>query len=110
MIKIKDDSITLGQLHPALALVLAATVVPALARHGIDCTITSGDEQGVAHGVTSLHYVGCAVDIRTRDPATGQPFAGMAQAFTEIKQALNCDFDLIDEGDHWHLEFQPKRR
>lgn len=110
MLKFKDDSITVGQIHPALVLVLTGVVVPVLEKHGIECILTSGDEQGVMHSPTSLHYVGCAVDIRTINHQTGQPYQGMAQAFNAIRQDLTMDYDLIDEGNHWHLEFQPKRR
>jgi len=110
MLILKDDSIELDNIHPALVLVICGTVVPVMDKFGIDYTITSGGEQNVRHSWTSLHFAGRAVDSRTHDPATGKELAAIKPAFNEIKRCLNCDFDLIDEGDHWHLEFQPKRR
>lgn len=110
MLIIKDDSVELNGLNPELAMIVASTVVPCFDKFGLNCVITSGSEQGVHHSKTSLHYTGAALDIRTTDQMTGERFKGMSQVFNEIKAALNCDFDLIDEGNHLHLEYQPKRR
>ena len=110
MLIIKDDSVELNGLNAELAMIVASTVVPCFDKFGLNCVITSGSEQGVHHSKTSLHYAGAAVDIRTFDQITGKRFAGMTQVFNQIKAALNCDFDLIDEGNHLHLEYQPKRR
>ncbi len=110
MLIIKDNTIELNGLRPELAIIVAGTVVPCFDKFELDCVITSGSEQGVNHSKTSLHYAGAAVDIRTIDQITGKRFSGMTQVFNQIKAALNCDFDLIDEGNHLHLEYQPKRR
>jgi len=110
MIVLKDDSIELDALHPALALALSGTVSPILAKLGHDTTITSGNEQTAWHGKTSLHYIGCAVDIRTHDPVTGELLYNAVVVVKAIKNALNCDFDVVLEDDHIHIEYQPKRR
>lgn len=71
-------------------------------RHGYTCTITSGSDG--KHGPESLHYKGCALDIRTRDvlPDT------LGVMVLEIKQALGGQFDVVLEKDHLHVEFDPK--
>ena len=65
--------------------------------------ITSGLEG--THSKTSLHYAGAAIDIRTRHLP-----AGAAQAARDaIANALTNEYDVILEGNHIHLEWQPKR-
>ena len=56
------------------------------------------------HMPTSKHYSGMAIDIRTRDI----PPAMLKPCLEEIKQALGSQFDAILEGDHIHVEFDPK--
>ena len=72
--------------------------------YGKEMVITSANDGN--HSTTSLHYAGCAVDLRTNyfenDVAK--------EVTTEIKNRLNIDYDVIFEGNHIHLEFQPRRR
>ena len=110
MLIIKDSTIELNALHPALALALSGTVVPVLKEAGSNTILTSGSEQSARHGVTSLHYSGNAVDIRIRDPHSGISLCNTQAAVERIKEALSVDFDVILESDHIHMEYQPKRR
>jgi len=110
MIIIKDSSIELNALHPALALALSGTVVPVLKEAGSNTILTSGSEQSARHGVTSLHYSGCAVDIRIRDPYKGVDLFDAKEAVDLLNKHLSIDFDVILESDHIHMEYQPKRR
>ena len=51
--------------------------------------------------VGSLHYAGCAVDLRfPPDNAAGLKAA--------LAEALGGDYDVVLEADHIHVEFQPK--
>ena len=50
----------------------------------------------------SLHYKGCAVDIRSRDMLN--PLL-VSQGLNNI---LGPDFDVIFEGDHIHIEYDKK--
>lgn len=56
------------------------------------------------HSAGSLHYVGLAFDIRTRSIEESK-----IPVFVEaLKKSLTGEFDVITEGDHIHVEFQPK--
>lgn len=107
---IKDDSV---ELPSGMALGFAVEEARIVMRaHGVELMITSGKEQSTKHSFASLHYLGCAVDIRTRHIDSRISRQLVAQ---EIRDRLNVDFDVIleDEGgtrEHIHLEYQPKRR
>ena len=72
--------------------------------------VTSGND-GI-HGAASLHYVGNAMDIRIRDPYGAWALTDpQARSFeVALKSALGEQFDVVWERDHFHVEFQPKRR
>ena len=67
---------------------------------GHDLTITEGT--GGTHSRASLHYVGLAVDIRTR---MLKDKYGM---FERIKSVLSSGFDVVFHDTHIHIEYQPK--
>lgn len=54
------------------------------------------------HKDGSHHYTGCAVDLRL---PTAKPDSVVAQ----LQNRLGADYDVILEGDHIHLEYDPKR-
>ena len=68
----------------------------------VDCVITEGT--GGKHGVGSLHYVGLAIDLRTRD------FVGEDAriAHRMLANRLGEEYDVVYEATHIHVEFQPK--
>lgn len=68
-----------------------------------DCVITSALDS--KHSKTSLHYVGYALDFRTRDMNKSE------QEMFKISMlgTLSDEFDVVLEGNHLHCEFQPKR-
>jgi len=69
---------------------------------GAECVIT--EITGGKHGHQSLHYVGYAVDLRTRH-LTGEQAASIV---SDLKSALTDEYDVILESNHIHIEFQPK--
>lgn len=74
-----------------------------LADAGFAATVTSVcDGQ---HSPTSLHYTGCAFDVRTRDI----PKEKLEILRTSIADRLTVEFDTVLENDHFHIEFQPKK-
>ena len=82
-----------------LGIIVALSVYQEL---GYPMTITSIVDG--KHSRTSLHYAGCAADLRTRHMTE----AHKAQAVSMIAARLTEDFDVILEKTHIHMEFQPK--
>ena len=82
-----------------LALQVAAGV---FAEHGLACIVTSATEG--RHGRNSLHYVGCAVDLRSRH----LPPRDVDLVAAQRRSALGADFDVVAEPTHFHIEFQPE--
>lgn len=80
----------------------AIKVESVLAHFAVDMVITAGTDG--QHMVGSLHYKGLALDIRTRDmkPEDKEP------ARAAIKAVLGAEFDVVLEGDHFHIEYDPK--
>lgn len=90
-----------------LGLCVADTIYT---KYGLSMTVTSLNDS--THGMTSLHYAGCAADLRTKDiPENIDP----QKIVAEIKAALGIDYDVILENagelnEHAHLEYQPRRQ
>jgi len=53
------------------------------------------------HGAGSLHYANDAVDV-------GLPKKDVKEIFNAIKEDLGNSFDVVWEGDHIHIEYDPK--
>ena len=102
MILLKDNSVSTVGLRPEMmiALMVAERVY---SERQANLVVTSGTENH-GHSIRSLHYCGCAVDIRTRNVSDPGQVAG------EIRDALNIDYDVVLESDHIHIEFQPEGR
>ena len=55
------------------------------------------------HKIGSKHYVHLAVDLRTRPMTASQRRTAVA----ELKHLLDAEYDIVDEVDHIHLEYDP---
>lgn len=110
MLSLKID-VSLSGLTPQTVL-MASVVDQVYVKNGADTTVITSCNDS-AHSQTSLHYSGNALDFRVRDPMTGKSvFAENVTAqhvANEIKAALGRDFDVLNEGDHLHVEYQPRR-
>jgi len=53
------------------------------------------------HGAGSLHYGNDAVDV-------GLAEANATKIYNVIKERLKGSFDVVLEGDHIHIEYDPK--
>ena len=101
MLMLKPD-VRITGLRPEIILAIVAAE-RAYAEIGCELMLTSGIEG--SHGRGSLHFAGCAVDLRTQNVP-----AGKLQPLVEsIRAALGADFDVVLESTHLHAEFQPKQ-
>jgi len=84
--------------------VLAMNIADAVVREktGTEMVVTSITD-GV-HGKGSLHYVGQAFDIRTRDFSK----TTIAALVLLLREHLGENYDVVIESTHVHIEFQPK--
>ena len=83
-------------------ILVGAKVLEQVFLEKLEMTITSTTDG--EHMKGSLHYSGKAVDIRTRDLDPAMRY----DIFIEAKKRLSPDFDLVMEGDHYHLEYDVK--
>lgn len=72
-------------------------------RFNADLVVTSARDS--MHNTGSLHYVGKAADLRTRDLHGGEQ-ATFVQLLKNELEPLG--FDVVLENDHIHIEFDPK--
>jgi len=82
----------------------AALIIDAIMQRylGTEAVVTSAKD-GV-HGDNSLHYVGNAMDFRTRDMKPT-----MRKLMRDIiATKLGNDFDVVLESDHLHVEYDPE--
>lgn len=100
---IKDKSVEFQNLSPQLLLGLII-VDQVMQKHGQEAVITSLND--AYHSNTSLHYNGNGADLRSRT------FSNPEIILQECKEALGFspDYDIVLEYNHFHLEYQPKRR
>jgi RHS repeat-associated protein len=56
------------------------------------------------HSKNSLHYSGNAIDLRTRNLTSDE----RKKVVASLKEELGSDYDVIDEEDHIHVEYDPK--
>jgi hypothetical protein len=100
------DGVQFKQLEAQMLLALQV-VQAEFSRYGLDTVITAGTDG--KHMPGSLHYVGRALDFRTKH-AVG----AMQGIFLNVKKALlPLGFDVLwesqgQEVEHLHVEFDPK--
>lgn len=100
MFKLKETVGLAGmQAELVPALIVASEVYREL---GYDCVVTAVTDS--THVGASLHYVGYALDLRTKHV----PMEKREAVRAEIAVRLSPQFDVILEADHIHIEFQPK--
>jgi len=87
-----------GDLQPIVAKA-RGKVAKVYQKLGEDLFVTS-QREGI-HGIVSLHPDGWAFDIR-------YPVKKIDNIISLIKGELGPSFDIIAEGDHIHIEYDPK--
>ena len=86
-----------GDLQPVMAKA-RGKVAQVYTSIGEDLYITS-KRDGI-HSLGSLHYEGLAIDVRYPQKKEG--------IIDKLKMELGTGFDVIPEGDHIHIEYDPK--
>ena len=84
-----------------IGLIVAMAVYAGLEYDFIITSITDGK-----HSKSSRHYIGGAIDIRTRH--LSKEVAQIAR--DRIAKALPNDFDVVLEKSHLHIEYDPRYR
>ena len=100
-LELKSDEIQYAGIRAELvfALCVAGGVY---AEYEAACVITSLNDSNHSH--TSLHYAGAAADLRTRHLSMDANIL-----VRKIDMRLGRDYDVLFEGDHIHIEWQPRR-
>lgn len=88
------------QPETAIGMVIVNGTFQAEGLDGI--TITSCTDG--KHSIGSLHYVGYAFDIRTKDYEDGL----VNKVALKCRTALGAEWDVVIEKTHLHVEYQPK--
>lgn len=101
--RLKDDSVNPMGLQPELlfAIMVARDVY---LNRGYELIITSLND--ATHSATSLHYSGNAVDLRTTTMSPNEDWNEVAR---QIRNRLNKHYDVLNEHNHIHIEFQPRK-
>jgi hypothetical protein len=99
MLRLKPG-VDLRLLEPQIvvALMVAQSIYT---QYDAECVITSGRDG--KHSDRSLHYLGRAVDLRTR-MFTASAITALAN---ELRDCLGPQYDVVVESDHIHLEWDP---
>ncbi len=101
MIKLKPGVSLKGlktEMHVGLGIV--NSVYQEMGYHTIVTSCNDGK-----HSRGSLHYVGLAIDFRTRHM---KDQAEKDKLTDQAAEALGQEFDAVLESDHLHVEYQPK--
>ncbi len=107
------EGVDVANIQPQIVLALI-TANNLYRDEGVELVFTSGRDG--KHSLTSLHYSGNAVDLRTRDLKAKDTFLP-SLIRDRLAERLGLDYDVIFEqdpddpdNDHIHLEYQPRRR
>jgi hypothetical protein len=97
----EDGNVNVLGLHPCMffAFIVAGEVYH---EHGFNCVLTSATDS--KHGKHSHHFKGYAIDIRIRDI----PVDIINNIVEEIQFRLQKQYQVILEGNHIHIEFDPE--
>lgn len=94
-------TVKLSKLNPQI--IIAMMVLDSVyAEHSKDLVITAINDGQHMQG--SKHYTGDAFDARTKYFKDWE----RKNVFAEIRERLPIDFDIVDEVDHFHVEYDPK--
>lgn len=94
------DEVVIGPLKPVVldALLRLAVLYSQYQKSLVVTALADGQ-----HKPKSLHYKGYAADLRSRDVEAWQ----LPHLIYDIQHTLGMDWDVIQEIDHIHIEYDP---
>ena len=97
--QIKDNTVRITGVRTELllAMIIANEVYTAHHKEFVVTSLLDGK-----HSTTSLHYTGCAFDCRVYEEDINESIV------KDLKNKLNHHYDVVLEGNHIHVEFQPR--
>ena len=86
-------------------IILAAFIADGIfaAYNNSECVITAARDG--THMTKSLHYVGYAIDLRTRHI----PIGWREKVANQLARALGDEYDVVLEKTHIHVEYDPTK-
>lgn len=110
---IKNESVKIEQLDSSMSLVLFALNLSSLTHNLPGLIITSGNDFS-QHRVQSLHYENKAIDISNKLAISRAPVP-RGFILKDLKDYLLSlgvlgDYDICEEVDHIHIEYDPKEK
>lgn len=102
------QGVTVGGVRPEITVAMMVTK-GVWDDNGLVFTVTSITDG--KHRAGSLHYEGLAFDVRTwvpGRPGVQLPSDVKERIAKELRLALGKEFDVVVEGTHIHIEFDPK--
>ena len=96
---VKDGAKTEGLKPPIVDAICQLVLL--FDQYGVAFVLTEGT--GGQHKAGSLHYRGYAIDVRTRDFPEWQ----LPHVLDDIDKTLGREYDVIQEVDHFHIEYDP---
>ena len=110
MMKLKNETVSVAGMHPDVWEPLFKLDRAHREWHGDELTLTSCRDG--KHSSTSDHYWGGAVDMRTwakGDPGTQLSGLARERLFENVQTLMGDNWYCLDEGDHFHLSYRPRR-
>ena len=103
MIRLKSNTVNLDKVCPKVYEAIAKTHEIYINAGAKDMVLTSVRDS--KHGKGSLHYVGCAFDVRVWNLPKGIDYLEITKQIAEV---LGKDYDVVFEVNHIHIEYDPK--
>ena len=100
------SGVSLYGIRPEMVMVHNC-VTSVFAKHGYPCVVTSG--VGMKHSKRSLHYVGLALDYRTKHISDNQYKRAIVMSLQTVLPCCDVVLEHVgQEEEHLHVEMDPK--
>lgn len=102
MLRFKND-VRIGGLTPQIVLAMTLADQVYVSNGVAECWVTSANDS--KHKDGSKHYTGEAVDLRVHNIPDSP--TRLRIKINLIARLASLGFDIVDEGDHFHIEYDP---